>query len=175
MNLDDVINGSRVFVDASIVLYAVQHRSRQCRAFLARCESGSVEGVVSTMVLAEIAHRRMTQEAQQRGLTGGRPARLLSVKPDLVRQLSIYAQDVRDLLDGGLTVETVRPEDFLVALEIQEQRGLRTSDALNLAVSKRLGIHEIATAYKSFDAVQGIIVYQPEDLLPVCHPNGVEG
>ena len=107
----------------------------------------------------------MTQEAQQRGLTGGNPSRLLAAKPELVRQLSVYAQDVRDLLDGGLTVETVRPEDFLVALEIQEQHGLLTNDALNLAVAKRLGIHEIATADKSFDEVQGVIVYRPEDLL----------
>jgi len=165
MKLDDIIGGSRVFVDANIVLYAIQHRSRQCRAFLARCESGSVEGTISTVVLAEIAHRRMTQEAQQRGLTGGNSSRLLSAKPEFVRQLSIYAQDVRDLLDGGLTVETVRPEDFLVALEIQEQRGLLTNDALNLAVAKRLGIHEIATTDKSFDAIQGVIAYRPEDLL----------
>ena len=165
MNLDAIIGGSRVFVDANVVLYAIQHRSRQCRAFLARCESGAVEGAISTIVLAEIAHRRMTQEAQQRGLTGGNPSRLLAAKPELVRQLSVYAQDVRDLLDGGLTVETVNPEDFLVALEIQEQHGLLTNDALNLAVAKRLGIHEIATADRSFDGVQGVIVYRPEDLL----------
>ena len=83
----------------------------------------------------------------------------------MVRQLSVYAEDVRDLIDGGLIIEPVRPEDFLVALEIQEQHGLLTNDSLNLAVAKRLGIREIATADKAFDSVQGAIVYKPEDLI----------
>lgn len=165
MNLDDIVSGSRVFVDANIVLYAIQHRSRACRAFLARCDSGAVEGCISTVVLAEIAHRRMTQEAQSRGAVGANPSRILGTKPELVRQLSVYAQDVRDLMDGGLSIETTRPEDFLVALEIQEQHGLLTNDALNLAVAKRLGIQEIATADKAFDGVQGVIVYRPEDMV----------
>ena len=165
MNLNDILGNSRVFVDANIVLYALQHRSRQCRAFLSRCDSGAVEGYISTVVLAEIAHRRMTQEAQQRGISGGNPSRQLAERPEMVRQLSVYAEDVRDLIDGGLIIEPVRPEDFLVALEIQEQHGLLTNDSLNLAVAKRLGIREIATADKAFDSVQGAIVYKPEDLI----------
>jgi predicted nucleic acid-binding protein len=165
MNLSDILSNSRVFVDANIVLYALQHRSRQCRSFLERCAAGSIEGYISTIVLAEIAHRRMMQEAQQRGVVGSNPSRSLSEKPELVRQLSLYAEDVRDLLDGGLVVETVQSEDFLIALELQEQNGLLTNDALNLAVTKRLGIREIATADKIFDSVQGIIVYKPGDLI----------
>lgn len=165
MKLDDILGNSRVFVDANIVLYAVQHRSRQCREFLTRCETGAVEGTISTVVLAEIAHRRMTQEAQTRGISGSTPPRALATRPELVRQLSIHAQDVRDLLDGGLTVESVQPEDFLVALELQEQHGLLINDALNLAVAKRLGIHELASTELSYSSVQGLIVYTPEDLL----------
>lgn len=164
MKLADIPGNSRVFVDANVLIYAVQHRSTHCREFLARCESSAVEGYISTVVLAEFAHRRMMQDAQARGLAAGNPSRVLSGKPALVRQLTVHAQDVRDLLDGGLTVEAVQPEDFLVALEIQEQHGLLTNDALNLAVAKRLGIHEIVTTDKGFDAVQGIIVYRPEDL-----------
>lgn len=166
MKLPDVISNSRVFVDANIILYAFQQRSPQCRDFLARCESGSIEGTISTVVLAEVAHRRMTLEAQAKGVTGANPTRTLSSQPELVRQLSVYAQDVRDLLDGGLVVEPVKPEDFLVALDIQEQYGLLTNDALNLAVARRLNIEQIASADQSFSRVQGVIVYQPGDLVP---------
>jgi predicted nucleic acid-binding protein len=55
--------------------------------------------------------------------------------------------------------------DFAVALELQRQHGLLTNDSLNLAVAKRLGIKEIVTADTHFDAVQGIIIYKPDDLI----------
>ena len=107
MKLTDILSNSRVFVDANIILYGLQHRSRQCRDFLARCESGAIEGTISTVVLAEVAHRRMTLEAQAKGVTGSNPSKTLANQPELVRQLSVYAQDVRDLLDGGLIIEPV--------------------------------------------------------------------
>lgn len=48
--------------------------------------------------------------------------------------------------------------------ELQSQHGLLTNDALNLAVIKRLGLQEIATADSNFDHVPGLIVYRPSDL-----------
>jgi len=41
-----------------------------------------------------------------------------------------------------------------------------TNESLQLAVAERMGINEIATADKGFDAVQGIIVYKPADINP---------
>jgi predicted nucleic acid-binding protein len=165
MKLVEVSSGQRVLVDANIVLYAVQSRSSPCRDFLARCASGDVDGFISTVSLAEIAHRRMTQEAQSRGFAGSNPTRTLAQHPELVRQLSIHARDVRDLLDGGLTVEAVNATDFLLALQLQAQHGLLTNDSLNLAVATRLGL-QIATADAAFDAVPGLAVYRPDDLVP---------
>lgn len=165
MKLDDILGGSRVFVDANIFIYALQGRSMNCRKFLERCDGGSIEAMITTTVLAEISHRRMVQEAQQMGVNVNNPSRYLSQKPHLVRQLANYADEIRDLLDGGLTIEMVRSEDFLVALELQKQYGLLTNDSLNLAVARRLGIHEIATADAGFNPVQGIIVYEPGDLV----------
>jgi predicted nucleic acid-binding protein len=52
-----------------------------------------------------------------------------------------------------------------VALELQKQFGLMTLDSLTLAMMRRLGIHEIATADANFDHVQGVIVYKPDDLI----------
>lgn len=164
MNLEDVLNGSRVFVDANIILYALDHKSPSCRQFLARCQSRAVEGFVTTITIAEVAHRRMVEEARANGLAGSNPARALARRPDLIRQLRVYAEDVRDLLGGELNVDAVRPEDFYVALELQKQHGLLTNDSLNLAAAKRLGIQEVATADANFDAVQGVIVYKPGDI-----------
>ena len=165
MNLADIHNGSRVLIDANILIYALRGASPQCRALLARCDASAVEGWITTSVVAEFGHRRMIQEAQSLGLVGSNPARTLGEKPALLRQLSRYQEEVRDLLAGGLQVESVRPDDFHVALEFQRQFGLLTNDSLNLAVARRLGLTDLATADRGFDAAQGFIVYQPVDVV----------
>jgi predicted nucleic acid-binding protein len=165
MNLDDIHNGSRVLIDANVLLYGLRRSSRQCLALLARCTDGAVEGIVTTVIIAEFSHRRMMEEAKAKGLVGSNPARALAEHGDLIRQLSGYADEVRDLLGGGLFVEPVLPDDFHVALEFQRTFGLLTNDSLNLAVARRLGITDLATADRGFDAAQGFIVYQPADIV----------
>jgi predicted nucleic acid-binding protein len=163
MKLTKISDGLRVFVDANIILYTLAGRSQQCRAFLARCASGQVEGWITTIVAAEICHRRM-MEARARGLVSSNPAKELGRKPATVRKLSIYAEEVRALLGGGLFAEAVQPADFHPALEFQHVHGLLTNDSLNLAVARRLGLHDIATADTHFDGVVGLGVYRPEDV-----------
>ncbi len=166
MNLPDILNGATVFVDANIVIYAVEKRSPQCRQLLDRIDGEAVRAFSSGIVLAEVCHRRMLNEAKGAGLiSGANPARVLATKRGGVQGLSIYAQNVRDLLDSPIAFEPIRPEDFYVALELQKQHCLLTNDSLNLAVAKRLGIQEIATADANFDATQGLIVYKPSDII----------
>ena len=164
MILDDIRNGTRVFLDANVLIYGIRRSSAQCRGLLARCASGSVQGVISTVVIAEVGHRRMMEEAKSKGLVASNPARALAQQPELVRQLGSYAEEVRDLLGGGLAVESVLADDFHVALELQRQFGLLTNDSLNLAGARRLNITDIATTDRGFDPVQGFIVYKPSDL-----------
>jgi predicted nucleic acid-binding protein len=164
MNLQDIVNGSTVMIDTNVLLYARNRRSPLCRQLLLRCEQGAVSGVVTLTTLAEFSHRCMVQEAQGNGLVGSNPARALSERPELVRQLSAYAESLRDLLDSALIVAESHAQDFLVALELQKQHGLLTNDSLNLAIARRHSIKDIVTADKSFDNVPGIIVYKPEDI-----------
>lgn len=164
MNLEDIVSGSTVLIDTNVLLYARNYRSPRCRQLLLRCQQGAVAGVITLPTLAEFSHRCMVQEAQANRLVGSNPARALAERPELVRQLSAYAEDVRALLDGALTIAESYAQDFLVALELQKQYGLLSNDSLNLAIARRHGIKEIATADKSFDAIQGFIVYKPGDL-----------
>ena len=166
MNLRDIVKGSTVLIDTNVRLYARNHSAPQCRELLLRCEQGAVNGVITLTTLAEFSHRCMIQEAQGNGLVGSNPARALSERPDRVRQLSAYADSVRDLLDSSLIVSESHAQDILLALELQKQHGLLTNDSLNLAVARRHGIKDIATADKSFDHVPGLIVYKPEDISP---------
>jgi predicted nucleic acid-binding protein len=165
MSLHDILNSSRVFVDANIIIYMLGRKSIQCRSFLTRCDAGAIEGWISTSIVGEVAHRRMMHEAQSRQLIGSNPARALARRREFVRQLTAYADEARNLLGGGLVVETIRPDDFFVALELQKQHGLLTNDAINLAVARRLGINEIVTAAANFDHIQGLIVHKPDDLV----------
>jgi predicted nucleic acid-binding protein len=164
MTLDDIPDGSRVLVDANIIIYMLGRKSPQCRSLLARCDSGAVQGWITSNIAAEVCHRRMMQEAQSRGLAGSNPARALGQNKRLIQQLSQYSSETRDLLGGGLEVDTVKIEDYYLALELQRQHGLLTIDSLNLAVARRLGIQEIATTDPNFDHIQGLIVYKPGDL-----------
>ena len=165
MNLLDILNGTAVFIDANIFIYAVERRSPQCRALLDRSDSEAVHAFSSAIVLAEVCHRRMINEAREAGfISGGNPSRLLAAKREAIPQLNIYADNVRDLLDSAITFESVHPQDLYVALELQKQHGLLTNDSLNLAIAKRLGIQGIATADTNFDNVQGLIVYKPADI-----------
>ncbi len=165
MNLDELRNGARVLIDANMLIYGIRLSSLQCRSLLARCESGALEGIITTGILAEFSHRRMIQEAQSRGLVGSNPARALGENRSILRSLSGYADEVRDLLGGGLFVESILPEDFHLALEFQQKFALLTNDSLNLAVARRLGLSELATADKGFDSAQGFIVYKPNDIV----------
>jgi len=165
MNLNDVLNNSTVLIDANILIYATERKSVQCRELLQRVDAGAIRGVCTTIIVAELSHRCMINEAQSKGMiTSSSPARALSRQRNTVTRLSDYAEIVRDILSSALVLEAVREEDFHVALELQKQHGLLTNDSLNLAVAKRLGIKEIATADSHFDAVQGLIVYKPDDL-----------
>ena len=165
MKPEAILNGSAIFIDTNVLIYARRNRSQQCRSLLVRCESRAVIGVITPLILAEFCHRRMMQESQSIGLAMSNPAKSLSERPDTVRQLSVYADDVRSLAAGDLTIVPIEAPDFAVALELQRQHGLLTNDSLNLAGAKRLVIKEIVTADTHFDTVQGLIIYKPDDLI----------
>lgn len=164
MSLDDIPSGSRVLLDANVLIYARRGVSVQSRRLLERCASREVAGVVTTFVLAEYCHRRMMQEAQSRGLAAANPAKTLAEDPTSVRQLSQYAPEVEDLLAGELeTLETVAA-DFTQALALQRQHGLLTNDSLLLATALRAGVTRLATADPQFDGVAGLTVFKPDDV-----------
>ena len=165
MNPGEVANGVTILIDTNVLLYARDRRSGQCRSLLQRCEQGDVNGVITLPTVAEFCHRCMIEEAQSKGLVGSNPARALSERPELVRQLSAYAERIRELLDSALVVAELHSEDCLAALELQKQHGLLTNDSFNLSIARRHGIKDIATADKCFDNIEGLSIYKPDDLI----------
>ena len=75
MNLNDITNGSTVFIDTNVLIYARRGHSVQCRQLLSRCNARAVNGVISGLVVVEFCHRRMMQEAQASGRAASNPAK----------------------------------------------------------------------------------------------------
>jgi len=164
MSLDDIKGGRTIFIDTNILIYARTDQSAECRQLLARCHAQDLHGTISTFVVAEFFHRRMMQDAQSSTGLRSNPAKTLAEKPQIVRNLLVYADDVRALLAGELALIDIEKTDFAVALELQRQFGLLTIDSLNLAGARRLGIYEIATADTNFDHIPGLTIFKPADL-----------
>jgi predicted nucleic acid-binding protein len=165
MNLDQIVEGDAVIIDANIVLYAIQEASGQCKRLLTRCATEEVRGILPVHVLAEVMHRLMLAEAQDyQWIKGQNPARRLAALPERVKSLSRYESLVRDLLGIGLLLEPMHREDIQAALAISRQAGLLTNDALLVAVGQRLRVLAVASADRQFERVQNVILYSPDDL-----------
>ncbi len=165
MNLSQIPHGSRVLVDANILIYASQGVSRQCVDFVARCADGDYAAMVPANTLAEVAHNNMVEEARATGLVEGKnPVRSLERRPAVVKGLHLYENALQSLLQSGIRIEAVGRDDFLSMLGLQRRFGLMVNDALMLAVGQRLALDVLASADLALRHVDGWRVYSPSDL-----------
>jgi predicted nucleic acid-binding protein len=163
--LDQVEEGSRVFIDASIFIYHFTGTSLECRRLLEGCESGLVLGFTSVTALAEVAHRLMTIEAVAKGLVSpGNVVRKLRENPGIVRQLQVY-QEQTDLIPAmGVAILPLDLETMTLAAEIRRRHGLLINDSLLAASAMREGIAALASADQDFERVTELRHFRPGDL-----------
>ena len=166
MNLDDIAPGSLCVLDANIPIYAEQGISAQSQRFLRRIAMREVTGVLPQTAWQELIHRLMLTEALKTGLiTAGNPARQLAAKPEAVKQLSLYRDKVRALVELGIGFEACKHKDLLEdAFGFQERYGLLTNDSDLLAVAVRLKADAFVTADADFKLVKEIPVFTPTDI-----------
>lgn len=165
LRLRDLPAGARVFVDATIFIYHVTGLSRECRDLLERCEGGQVEGVTSTPVLAEVAHRLMMIEAVSRGLVEpGNVAMKLRARPAIVRKLELYQEQIDRIPMMGVDVRPVNVPSFHGSRIGRAAHGLMTNDSIVLASALEAGIDSIATADRDFRRAREVRTYEPGDL-----------
>ena len=76
MSLNDLPDGTTVYLDANIFVYDFTGQSAECATLLLRAKAGDIEAVTGAQVITETVHRLMAIEAVERGLiTAGNPAR----------------------------------------------------------------------------------------------------
>jgi predicted nucleic acid-binding protein len=109
MSLTDLRDEDGVFIDANIFIDHVGGRSLECQALLERYARRTLLGYTSTLVLAEVLHRRMVAEAIAKGLVTARTAvRKLGQTPQVVKHFSQYQEDVSNIPRMNLAYESQR-------------------------------------------------------------------
>ncbi|MES1242861.1 MAG: type II toxin-antitoxin system VapC family toxin [Acidobacteriota bacterium] len=163
--LSEIPAGASVFLDATIFVYHFTGASLSCRSLLARCEAGGLHALTSTLVLAEVTHRLMTIEAVARGLVApGNVVKKLRGRPEIVRQLSLYQEQVEKIPWMGVEVVPLDRRLFLLAAALRTRYGLLTNDSILLATALDHGTGAFASADRDFERVDTIQLYYPPDL-----------
>jgi|SRR5579862_8097090 len=164
MTLNEIEEGSTIFIDANVFIYHFTGASPQCKAFLERCQTRELSATTSVLVLGEVSHRLMMFEAVKRGLVSpGNVARKLAERPEVVRQLGTYEADVQSIPAMRIEVASVTELTFMQALRLQRRYGLLTNDSMIVATMLRDGIGLLATADRRLSAVKDIEIAVPTD------------
>jgi len=165
MKFEELEEGVGVAIDSNVFIYHFMGMSAQCANFLERCETRQLRGYTSALVVAEVCHRLMTNEALERKLVAPRNAvRKLAERPDLVRRQDGYQSAVEAISALGIAIEPLTEAIIADALRIQRRYGLLTNDSLIVSSMLRSGIRFLATADRHFASVTEINVVTPSDL-----------
>src|SRR5436309_9834949 len=163
--LDQIPEGQRVFIDASIFIYHFTGASPDCQDLLEDCERGRIAGFTSVAALTEVAHRLMTIEAVTKGLVSpGNVVRKLREKPAIVRELHAYQDQTEMIPLMGIAVLDLDLEILSLAAGVRYRYGLLVNDSLLAATAISQGITAMASADSDFERVEVLTLFRPADL-----------
>lgn len=165
MTFDKIPPDAQVFVDANIFIYHFEAQSIECRNLLERCGRRDLVGHTSTFILAEVAHRLMVAEAIEKNLVTAKGAvRKLAEKPELVRKLERYNDNIKQIGQMNIVISSLTPNIFAASETVRKDLGLLTNDALVIATMRELRITNLISADEGFARVKEIQLYSPSDL-----------
>lgn len=165
MTFQDILAGQSVFVDSNVLLFYFRPDpvlGPPSDQLLRRIENREIQGFTSAHMLNEMAHRLMTEEAHQRfswPMNG--IARRLRRHPTQVQTLTRPRQAVDELSLIGLQVLPVTGAEVSLAIDVSNQHGLLSSDALVVTVMRQHGLQALASHDPDFDRVPGLTRYAP--------------
>jgi predicted nucleic acid-binding protein len=165
MTFDDLVAGDRVFVDANTLTYHYQPHptwGSACTQLLQRIKNQELAGFTSTHVLAELAHRLMTLEANTLfGWPVPGIGNRLRTHPTEVQKLTLFRRDIEWLVQSNIQILIVTPPLLATAAALCQQIGLLTNDGLIVAVMQTNGLTKLASNDADFDRVPGLTRYAP--------------
>lgn len=161
----DIPAAVSVFVDANTFIYAFAPDpilGPPCKQLLDRIERGEIQGVTSSHVLSDVAHRLMTLEASKVfgwSMTG--IATRLKNHPHQIQALVRHCLALDEINLIGVRGCSVSPGQVSLAADVSRQFGLLSSDALVIVVMRDNGQTLLASHDSDFDRVPGITRYAP--------------
>lgn len=165
MDINALPTGTRCLVDSNILIYHLAGLSQDCRNFLHRVVNGEVEACLTTVIIAEILHRRMMAEALSKGLvSAGKVLAKLKANPAVITQLTDYLAEVEKLLRLPLKVIEASTADIASSHHLRLTHGLFVNDSINLACAVRYGITNIISHDNDFARVTSITVWDLTDV-----------
>lgn len=165
MDIKLLPKGERVLVDANILLYHLGGLSAECTEFLERVARSEITPYLTTVIVAEVLHRRMMTEAVSRNLiSAGQPLKKLKANPAVIQSLAGYISDVEDILKLPFQIIEVTIQDIQLSHGLRQRHGLFVNDSINLACAERLGIPHIVTHDSDFRSVSSISGWEPADV-----------
>lgn len=154
-----------VLIDSNIFLYHIGNLSPECTELLERIARGEIEACITTIIIAEVLHRRMMAEAVAKGLvSSGQPLKKLKAQPHIVAALIDYIHDMEKLLKLPWVITEVTTTDIKASHTLRRTHGLFVNDSINLACALRLGVTNIATHDADFARVPSLTVWEPTDI-----------
>ena len=163
--LTAIPDGAVCYLDATIFYYHLVDApplSDDCSDLLTRIERARVQGVTSSVAIAEATHKVMLAEVVQRhGVNHRGLIARLKRHPELLEGLTNHQWVAATVRSLRLPVEAITLEILARGAALSSQQRLLTNDALTLAVMEQLRVTALATNDDDFDAVEGITVYKP--------------
>lgn len=154
-----------VLIDANIFIYHLGGFSADCSSFLRRVALGEIEAHITTIIIAEMLHRRMQGEAVAKGLIpSGQVLKRLKANPQIISQLTDYITDVKEILELPLTIIEASGADIEASHDLRRTHGLFVNDSINLACAQRMGITDIVTRDNDFAGLPTITAWEPADI-----------
>lgn len=165
MTFANIPSGSRVFLDANTLIYAVIAHplyGAACKLLLDRIEHQDLQGFTSSHVVSDMAHRLMTIEACDRfGWPAQGIANRLRRHPTEVQQLVVPRRAIDEINAAHVSGLPVLTTQVSRAADLSQQFGLLSADALIVVVMQDNGLTILASRDDDFDRVPGISRYGP--------------
>lgn len=164
-SLKDIPDSATCFLDATIFYYHLVNTpplSDDCSDLLVRIGSGAINGVTSTVALAEATHKVMLAEiVRQHNVTPQGLISRLKKHPELLDNLIEHLQVAALAQALKITIVPVTINILQRGAELSPQLRLLTNDSLTLAVMEKIGVNCIATNDDDFDSISQLTAYKP--------------
>ena len=165
MHLSKLPSGSRVFVDANVMVYfflRVEPYAETCRDFFRRVANLEIKAFTGADVAGAVVHRVMVAEAITKfGLQPREAVNYLKTHPDAVKQLQWYKTVPSEIAQARVHILDVTYRELHVSKKYRADYGLLTADSIILAVMERHRLIHLVTNDRDFERVPGIRVWMP--------------